>query len=82
MTEEDRKQQQAIHDALIAALPLDDGHVLTGWVVLWETTTFESDSGESGSYYGPRGMTTWRSLGLIEWARRFCLKPDGDEDGD
>lgn len=79
MTDEEVRDQQAIHDALEGVLPLDDGHVLTGWVVLWETTTMGDENGIAGSFYGPRGMTTWRSLGLIEWVRRFCLKPDEDE---
>jgi len=78
---EEREEQEAIHEVLAGCLPLEEGDVLAGWVVVYETVT-TSERGTSGHVYGPSSMTTWRALGLIEWARRFCLGPDNDEDDD
>lgn len=69
--------QEHIHEALTEALPLEDGQLLTGWVVIWEATT--GDDREAGHFYGPEGMTSWRALGLTEWAGRHTLVP-GEED--
>lgn len=81
MSPEEREQQETIHQALDGCLPLDDGEVLAGWVIVYETVN-ASEPGYGGHVYGPSSMTTWRALGLVEWARRFCLRPDDDEDDD
>lgn len=80
MTEDEKHEQEAIHHALASTLPLDDGELLAGWIVIYETVSADDDRGKSGHVYGPLSMTTWRALGLIEWARRFCLRPDEDDD--
>ncbi len=84
MDADEIRQQEQIHDALTEALrehgDLDD-RVVTGWVICWETATLsDEDRATSGHLYGPHGMTTWRALGLVEWARRFCLKPDEEDE--
>lgn len=76
----EREYQGRIHEALARELDLEDGQLLTGWVVVFETTSVSSSAATAGHFYGPEGMTTWRSLGLLEWSRRFCLIPD--ESGD
>jgi hypothetical protein len=75
----EREYQERIHHAIEAALELDDGHVLTGWVLLYETASADG-RGSAGHYYGPEGMSTWRALGLVEWASCFTLHPDEDDD--
>lgn len=86
MDNEEAIQQKKLHDAIEEVLiedgELKDGHVLTGWVVCFETMSMsEADDSFAGSFYGPREMSTWRALGLVEWVRRFSLRP-GDDDGD
>jgi hypothetical protein len=77
------ERQQALHEAIAEALGDDlDGLVLAGWVVCFETAALTDDAtAHAGTFYGPREMTTWRALGLVEWARRFSLEP-GDRDGE
>lgn len=79
MSGEGVDRQQALHEAVETAAALDDGAVLVGWIVLWETATVDG-RGECGHMYGPREMSTWRALGLVEWARRFTLHPDLEDD--
>ena len=80
MNAEEEANQQRLHEAIETALhdaeELDEGEVLTGWIVIHETATLSSGKSASGHFYGPREMTTWRALGLIEWARRHTLAPD------
>lgn len=73
--DEQRRLHEAIENALSSMGDLD-GLVLTGWVVVFETA---GEDAHAGHFYGPREMTTWRALGLLEWARRFNLLPDEDE---
>lgn len=81
--------QEKLHLAIEQALEEEgiasNGEILTGWVVAYELMNLspEKDS-QCGHFYGPREMTTWRVLGLIEWIRRFCLGAgdDGEGDGD
>jgi hypothetical protein len=80
---EDDVLQQAIHDELSALFAEDDDgerQVLTGWVVAYESQRSDGTA-TAGHAYGPAGMTTWRALGLMEWARQNTLRPD-DENGD
>ena len=79
MSPEEQAEQEAIHQALVGSLPLEEGEVLSGWIVVYETVGL-TERGNSGHVYGPLSMTTWRALGLIEWARRFCLYPDNDDE--
>ncbi len=68
---EDEQQQDAIHNALAAVLPLDDGEVLTGWVVLHETQRVD------GLAYCGRPCV----LGSLLWATRdddvACIRTSG-----
>lgn len=80
------ERQQRLHEAIEACLAdgddLDDGELLVGWVLIYETTVLGDDErGSCGHFYGPREMTTWRALGLVEWARRFSLVPHDEDDG-
>lgn len=81
---DDEKQQEALHEAIEACLADDlDGRILTGWVVVFETASIGDQADSTcGHLYGPAGMRTWRALGLLEWVRRFCLRPDGSGDED
>jgi hypothetical protein len=79
VNDDDAREQEAIHEALQAHLDLDEGEVLTGWIVVYEHQTV-GDKASAGHAYGPAGMTTWRALGLCEWAARFTLAPDEDDD--
>jgi hypothetical protein len=84
VTDEGRARQQALHEAVEVAVAdeLEEGRVLTGWVIVWETVGLgEGVASSAGHLYGPHEMTTWRALGLLEWARRFNLIPDDDETG-
>lgn len=84
MDEEEAKQQEKIHEALSTVLQeqgvIDPDQMLVGWVVGYEVVTSNGDSPLAGHVYGPRGMTTWRALGVIEWMRRFGLQPDNEDD--
>jgi hypothetical protein len=77
---DDAAVQQRLHEAIEAALAatgdLEDGSVLASWIVVWESATLGERQAVAGHLYGPSGMTTWRALGLVEWARRFGLMPD------
>lgn len=75
MDVDERNQQERIHEALVEALDLEG--TLTGWVLVYESMDAETSS--AGHFYGPSGMTTWRALGLAEWARQNTLRPDEDE---
>lgn len=79
MTEHDEEVQQRLHEAIEQALAdsdhLDEGEVLTGWIVIHETATLSSGKAGCGHFYGPREMSTWRALGLVEWVKQFCLEP-------
>jgi hypothetical protein len=78
----DAEAQSIVHDALVEALReigyLDDDQILTGWHVCFE----KANAGQrpsAGSFYGPESMTTWRAMGLVQWADRFCFTTGGDE---
>jgi hypothetical protein len=73
--DEARERQERLHQALVEVLDLDG--VLTGWILV--TEELDGDTASAGHFYGPDGMTTWRALGLIEWARANTLKPDEDD---
>lgn len=79
MDQHDVAVQQRLHEAIEQAVfEREDlaGHILSGWIVVFETAALDDDRCTSGHLYGPREMTTWRALGLLEWARRFSLRPD------
>ena len=87
MDEKEMKQQQKLHEAIEETLredgDLKEGHVLSGWVICYESISLDPEEpGFAGSFYGPREMTTWRALGLVEWVRRFSLRPGADLDED
>jgi hypothetical protein len=87
VSEQEDGKLQTIHGAIEAALVEDEvlveGSMLTGWLVIYETIQLTGDKRASaGHLYGPRPYTTWQALGLVEWARRFGLTPDEDEDED
>lgn len=78
LTEQTR--QQALHEAIEASLDSDAG-LLIGWIVIFETAPLSpEDRASCGHFYGPHEMTTWRALGLVEWARRATLEPDPPEE--
>jgi hypothetical protein len=77
--EDEKKKQQELHEAIERTLENDDG-ILVGWIVVFETAAPNSAKTTAGHFYGPREMTTWRALGLIEWVRRFGLVPDIDDE--
>ena len=77
----DAAEQRRMHAALEDALGLGEDEVLTGWVVLYETANVDG-RGSAGHCYGPEGMSTWRALGLCEWASRYTLGPDDPDEGD
>lgn len=81
MSAYDDAKAEAIHAALAETIPLDDGEILTGWIVVYETASSE-DVPNAGHLYGPPGMTTWRAMGLIEWARSRTLPESADLDDD
>jgi hypothetical protein len=85
MDEQESQQQQQLHEAIEQVLVEHgdlDGLLLTGWVVVFETAALNDEHrAHCGHFYGPRELTTWRALGLLEWARRFSIGP-GDEDDD
>jgi hypothetical protein len=73
--------QESLHDKLVEALELDEGEVLTGWIVAYETRT--GDEEFAGHFYGPDSMTSWHALGLLEWARTVSVPrslDDNDEE--
>lgn len=83
--DDEREQQQRLHEAIEAFLAdrgeLDDGELLIGWIVIHETAILgEHGHAACGHVYGPRELTTWRALGLVEWVRRFCLQPSEDDE--
>jgi hypothetical protein len=81
----DREQQAHIHEVVDAALRetgiVSDEQLLTGWVLAYETVMADGQP-TAGHLHGPAGRTTWNALGLLEWIRRFTLRPDDDEDDD
>lgn len=79
MDEREPARQELVHGALADLLGLDDGEVLTGWIVVYETVSAENVP-VAGHMYGPDGMTTWRAMGLVEWARSRTLPEACSED--
>jgi hypothetical protein len=77
---EERDQEQ-IHTALGELLPLEDGEMLAGWIVIYETVGAD-DRPQAGHVYGPAAMTTWRAMGLVEWARARTLPESTDLEDD
>lgn len=79
----DEGKQRHLHDVLVAAMReigyLDDGEILSGWHLAFEKV-HAGERPSAGSFYGPESMTTWRAIGLVEWANRFCLSCGDDED--
>lgn len=85
-SEEELEQQQKLHSVIEETLQelgdLKEGQLLTGWVICFEAIDMSDETENfAGSFYGPREMSTWRALGLLEWVRRFSLRP-GDDEGD
>lgn len=82
MNSAEQRDQEKIHTALTELLPLDEGEMLAGWIVVYETATVD-DQANAGHVYGPAAMTTWRAMGLVEWARSRTLPESVDlEEGD
>lgn len=83
MDDSEATQQQRIHEVLEDVLrdtgSLDEGNILAGWLVSWESASLSSAKASSGHFYGPREMTTWRAMGLNEWTRHTLI-PDEDDD--
>ena len=77
---EEREEQEHIHEALAKALPLEDDAFLTEWVVVFATTPVGGGEEQIASYYGPATQTTWRTVGLLEYAKLHLVVPD-EEDG-
>ena len=90
MDSEELEQQQKLHDVIEETLRedgvMDSGRILSGWVICYETISLNPEDGSSaGHFYGPREMTSWKALGLVEWVRRFSIGPgfgDGGDDED
>lgn len=81
MSVDEERDQEEIHTALGQLLPLEDGEVLAGWIVIYETATAD-DRPNAGHVYGPAAMTTWRAMGLVEWARARTLPESIDLETD
>lgn len=80
MNPEEQERQEKLHVALQELVTENEGDgMLTGWIVVWEMVR-PDDVPVAGHLYGPAGMTTWRALGLTEWARQHTLAPDGDDE--
>lgn len=83
MNPEQKAKQDRFHQALTQVMNeedmVDDGELLTGWVIVYETTDL-GDNAHCGHFYGPAGMTTWKAMGLLEWSRRYTLVPDSEDD--
>ncbi len=75
---EESAHQQRVHDALVDTLEIE-GH-LTGWIICYEALPADGGSAFAGHFYGPGGMTTWRAIGLTEWAKLYGLTPDDEDD--
>jgi hypothetical protein len=86
MDEDEIQVQRELHDAIEEHMraqgSVPEGHILSGWVICFETASMDGDNAVSGHLYGPHEMTTWRALGLVEWIRRFSLQPGTGEDDD
>lgn len=85
--DEEIAEQQALHEAIEKALEadgtLDVGDVLAGWIIVYETATLAgANRSSAGHFYGPREMTTWRAMGLVEWARLTLREATVDDEGD
>lgn len=81
--EHQERLHKVIEEILLESGDIKEGQILTGWVVCYEAMHIsEASGGFAGSFYGPREMSTWRALGLIEWVRRFSLRPDDDDEDD
>lgn len=76
MTDED----ELVHEALEGVLDLK-GRMLTGWVLCYETLGPDG-IGTAGHHYGPEGMSDWRALGLLEWARNFTIPRNANMDAE
>ena len=83
MNEREAQIQQELHEVIERAVhdpdagDAEDELILSGWVIVYETTSLTAEGKPmAGHIYGPQEMTTWRALGLVEWARRFALVPD------
>lgn len=70
-------EQEALHEAIASTLELDDGQILVGWTLVFETVSDGRPT--AGHIYGPESMTDWRALGLLEWARNVTI-PGSVED--
>lgn len=81
MDEHEKTQQQKLHDAIQETLDEHDEAMLTGWIVVYECVKPDGPA-HAGHFYGPYEMTTWRALGLVEWAKARTLGPDDDDAGE
>lgn len=72
MSDSEKKEQEKIHTALQTLLNLEEGEILTGWILSYEYMGLD-DKRFAGHIYGPKGMTTWGALGLVEWSGRVSL---------
>jgi len=88
VNEREEAVQATLHEAIEQAVfdpeagDVDPQLVLSGWIVIYETASLSGAQASAGHLYGPREMTTWRALGLVEWARRFGLIPADEDDED
>lgn len=81
MNESEARDQERIHGALDELLGLEEGEMLAGWIIVYETVKAD-DVPNAGHVYGPAGMTTWRAMGLVEWARSRTLPESTDLEDD
>lgn len=83
MNPKEQHRQEQFHQALTRVMNeegmIDEGELLTGWVIVYETNDL-GDNAHCGHFYGPVGTTTWKAMGLLEWARRYTLIPDSSTD--
>ena len=81
MNEHERgdQAQERLQQAIQAETPEDEGTVV-GWVVVYETVAAADDEATAGHFYGPAGMTSWRALGLLQWAMQHTIGPESYND--
>jgi hypothetical protein len=87
MDEQDVEWQQRLHDVIEDVMheqgDLPEGRVLTGWTISYETASLSGENATAGHFYGPREMTSWRALGLLEWSKATIfdgMRDNNEED--
>jgi hypothetical protein len=74
----DEEAQERLQAAIQTEIDEEEGTVV-GWIVVYETVA-ENGNEYCGHLYGPAGMTSWRSLGLLNWATHHTIKPEPEDD--